>query len=111
MPTEVQPLVDIVGIIARGGFIGAIISFMLEKSGWFQSISTGAKYWITFGLCLGLPFLAALAMQFIPVSVWAVLEPYWQALAAGFGVWLATQLVHNAYKGTASYRESKEDEE
>jgi len=87
-------LVDVVRLLATGGGIGALLSFLLERVSWFQALSSSARYWIVLVVSVGLPVLATVALQFVPAGVWEALQPYWNALAAGFLVWLSSQAAH-----------------
>ena len=72
--------------------------FLFERFKWFQNLSSDAKWWVIFGLSLGLPLLAQVLLQFVPADVWAMLEPYWRALASGFLTWAGSQAAHLANK-------------
>ena len=56
-------------------------------------------------LSLGLPVLAQLLLQFVPSNVWAALQPYWSALAAGFVGWAGSQA---AYIGLIKPQQERE---
>ena len=85
---------DVAGMLARGVGLGAVIAFLFENVGWFQELPSNIKWWVILCLSLALPVLAQLAVQLVPADVWALLEPYWQALAAGFLVWAGSQGTH-----------------
>jgi len=87
-------LFDTIGLLAGGAGVGTIIAFLFEKLGFFQSLTANAKYWLIFGLSVGLPVAARAALQFIPEDVWAVMEPWWQSVALGFMGWAGSQLAH-----------------
>jgi hypothetical protein len=74
--------------------VGAVIAFLFEKVTWFQGLSPSAKWWTILGLSVGLPVLATVALQFIPASVWVLVEPYWRAIATGFLIWAGSQAFH-----------------
>jgi len=89
-----QSLVDVLTMLAQAVGVGAVLAFLFEHIGWFQEQSATAKWWLIFGLSLGLPLVAQLLVQLMPPNVWLVLEPYWRALAAGFLVWSGSQGTH-----------------
>ncbi len=94
---DIPGLVEVLKMLTAGVGVGAVISFLFEKITFFQNLSSQAKWWVVFGLSLGLPLAAQVALQFVPPDVWAMLEPYWQALAAGFLVWVGSQVVHKVF--------------
>lgn len=91
---NILSLVEVVRLLATGGGIGAILSFLLERVDWFQKLPSQARYWLILAVSIGLPVLATVALQFVPAAVWEALQPYWNALAAGFLVWLSSQAAH-----------------
>lgn len=97
---EVPSLVETLGKIASSAVTGAIVSFLAERSGLFQNLEPKVKQAVVFVVSLGLPLGAFLLLQYVPADVWAALEPYWQVLAAGFLVWLGSQVTHAIRKLT-----------
>lgn len=91
---EVPTFLEVIALLAQGVGTGAVIAFLFEKFGWFEKLSANAKYWLIFGLSVGLPVAAQAALQFIPPDIWAVLEPWWRALALGFLSWAGSQVAH-----------------
>jgi hypothetical protein len=89
-------LVDVLGLLATG----AGLSFLLEWSAGFESLSPGQKRAVVAAITLGVPVLAQVALTFVPAEVWPVINPYWRALAAGFTVLTASQFTHKADKAT-----------
>jgi len=85
---------DTLALLAQGAGVGAVIAFLFEHVGWFQSLPSNVKWWGILGMSIVFPLLAQIAVQLIPPDVWAMLEPYWQALAAGFLVWAGSQGTH-----------------
>lgn len=90
-------LVTVLTLLATGIGVGGVVSFLLEQTGAFQRLSPDAKRWTTFALCIAIPALAQIAIQFVPPDVWPVLEPYWQAVAAGFLIWAGSQMTHRTF--------------
>ncbi len=91
---DIPGLIDVLVLLANATAVGPVIAFLFERLPWFQNISSKARFWVIFGISLGLPLAAQLLLQFVPPEVWAVLEPYWRALAAGFVLWSASQVAH-----------------
>ena len=96
--TEAPGLVEVLRMLAQGIGVGAVIAFLMEKFGWFQRLGTESKWWTILGISMGLPILAEVALQFVPPDVWAMLEPYWMAIASGFLAWAGSQGVHLVQK-------------
>ena len=90
----VPSLVEVLAMLAQGLGTGAILAFLFENFGWFQRLEGQAKWWFVFGVSIVLPLLAQVALQFAPAEVWAMLEPYWKALALGFLSWAGSQVAH-----------------
>jgi hypothetical protein len=90
---EVPTLKGAFAIIAAGA-VGGIIAFLFERFKWFQNLQGDARFWVVFGLSVGLPVLAQVALQYVPDEVWSFLEPYWQSIALGFLAFLGSQAAH-----------------
>ena len=95
---DILGLIDALKLLAQGVGVGAVISFLFERFKWFHSLTSNQRWWMIFGLSLGLPMLATLALQVIPLETWAMLEPYWRALAAGFVGWAGSQVAHRVVR-------------
>jgi len=91
-------LVETLKLLAQGIGVGAVTAFLFERFAWFQQMSESGRWWTIFGISMGLPILAQVALQFVPPDVWAQLEPYWTAIASGFLAWAGSQGVHLAQK-------------
>ena len=91
---NIPGLTDVLALIVRGIGAGAVLAFLFEHFDWFQRLVPKARWWLIFGASLGLPLIATLLLQFVPASVWLLLEPYWRALAAGFLTWAGSQVAH-----------------
>lgn len=96
--TEAPGLVEVLKMLAQGIGVGAVTAFLFEKFKWFQALGTEAKWWTILGISLGLPILAEIALQFVPAATWALLEPYWMAIASGFLAWAGSQTVHLVHR-------------
>ena len=97
VPPQVPALPDVLAMLASGIGVGAVIAFLFEKIKWFQGMSPNKRWWTVFVLSLGLPVLARVALQFVPPDVWAMIEPYWSAIATGFLIWAGSQAFHLYY--------------
>ena len=97
---EVPGLVEVLGMLASGIGVGAVLAFLFEHFGWFQNLSGHGRWWLVFGVSLGLPLLAQVALQLVPAEVWVALQPYWKALASGFLAWAGSQVAHLFHKGS-----------
>lgn len=102
----IPSFVDVVRLLAAGGGIGAVLSFLLERVPWFQRLGSQARYWLILGVCIGLPVVATILLQFVPESAWKAMEPIWNAVAAGFVVWISSQAFHGSEK-RATAREQR----
>ncbi len=98
---SVPSLIDMLSLLAIAGGLGPILSFLSERSAWFQQLSPTARLLVIFGLCVALPIVARVAIAFVPPNIWTILEPYWQSLALGFLAFLAATGYHLAKKATA----------
>ena len=98
----VPALVAVLTLLAQGIGVGGVLAFLFERVGWFQKLQGDAKWWTVLVISVGLPLAARLLVQFVPVDVWAAIEPYWQTLAAGFLVWLGSQVAHLLEKRLAT---------
>ena len=99
---EIPTLPNVFELLAQGVGVGAVLAFLFERFKWFQALSGENRWWVVFGFSLGLPLLAQLLLQFVPPDAWAVIEPYWHALAAGFLAWAASQGAHLLQKSTST---------
>lgn len=99
---EVPGLGDALGLLARGLVAGPVIAFLFQTapgvSDWFEKLQSNAKWWIIFGLSLGLPLLGQVVIQFVPPSAIEALEPFWMSLALGFVAWAGSQGTHFLFK-------------
>lgn len=94
MSGDVPGLVEVLKLLAGGVGVGAVIAFLFERFRFFQDLTGEARWWVIFGCSVGLPVLAQVGLEFVPGGVWAQLEPYWRALAAGFLTWAGSQVAH-----------------
>ena len=95
---NVPSLLEAVGLLAQGGAVGVVVSFLFEQVAWFQRLEAKVKRWSIFGLMIGVPVLAQFALQRVPPEVWAACEPYWRAIALGFVAWAGSQMAHEWQK-------------
>ena len=92
--SEVPTLLEVLEMLASGGLVGVIVSFLAERLGLFQRLNSSAKQVVVFVVSVGLPVAATVALQYVPSHVWEALQPYWHALALGFTAWLGSQVTH-----------------
>jgi len=101
---ELQPeedemtLPELLAMLAAGGLLGGIVSFLFERFKWFQNLSPDGRFWVVGVISVGLPVLATALILYVPAEVWAALEPFWQAVFAGGSAWLGGQFVHKRLK-------------
>lgn len=95
---DVPALLEVVKLLALGSGVGVVVSFLFEQIGFFQRLEANVKRWTMFGLTIGLPLAAQIAVQFVPPDVWVLVEPYWQAIALGFLAWTGSQIAHLWHK-------------
>lgn len=90
-------ILTILASLAKSVGIGVVLSFLFKNPGWFKDLGDQAKWWIIFGLSLGLPVLAQLLIDLVPPNIWDILNPYWTAIAWGFITWGASQAAFESY--------------
>ena len=91
---SVPALTEVLTMLASGIGVGAVVAFLFEKFKWFQNLTPNGRFWVVFGISVGLPVVATVLLQFVPAPAWAMIEPYWKAVATGFLIWAGSQLVH-----------------
>jgi len=94
---EIPGVMEILSVLASGVGAGFVLAFLAEKVAWFQELPSDKKNVLIMALSLGLPVLATALLQFVPAEVWAAIEPYWRALAAGFVGWAGSQVAYLGY--------------
>jgi phosphoglycerol transferase MdoB-like AlkP superfamily enzyme len=68
-------------------FIGIIVSVILVKWQWFNSLGAKLKFWLTGLVCVGLPILSGVAVEYMTPAVLAFAEHWYPFLVIGMGVW------------------------
>jgi len=54
------------------------IAFLFSKWKWFNALTKDAvKHALVIGAIIGIPLSAKVLIDFVPVDVWAVIQPYW----------------------------------
>lgn len=91
-PPTVPTLIDALRLLGTTVGAGMVISFLLTRVAWFSTLAGERRFWVVFGLSMVIPFAATLAIQLVPQSTWLALEPYWQSIAAGFIVFIGSQV-------------------
>ena len=89
---QVPSLLEMLGLLAQGVGTGFVLAFLFERSGRFAGLASETKWRIVFATSLALPVVAQLLLDVVPVTIVAVLDPYWRALAAGFLGWAGSQV-------------------
>ncbi len=87
----IPTLIDALRLAGTTVGAGMVISFLLTRVPWFQSLTGDKRFWIVFALAQGVPLVATLIVQLVPAQVLISLEPYWQSISAGFIVFIGTQ--------------------
>ena len=99
---EVPGLAKALSLLAGGLVVGPIVAFLFQTapgiSTLFERLGSTAKWWIIFGLSLGLPLLAQVVIQFVPPDVILALEPFYKSVALGFMFWAGSQGTHFLFK-------------
>lgn len=83
--------------LGAGGSIIAV-SWMFEKFGWFQSLSSMAKRWIMFGMCVLIAGGAFAIQTFVPVEILALIAPWFKIVAGIFGALFISESFHKVNK-------------
>lgn len=91
---QIPTLVDFLKLLTTTVGIGMVVSFILAQLAKFQGISAQAKFWIVFAICMLLPVGATAILNNVSASTLAALEPYWNALAGGFAVFIGSQVFY-----------------
>jgi hypothetical protein len=91
-PPAVPTLIDALRLIGTTVGAGMVISFLLTRVTWFKNLTGERRFWVVFALCMVIPLAATLALRLIPATVLQDLEPYWQSIAAGFIVFIGSQV-------------------
>lgn len=91
-PPTVPSLLDTLRLLGTTVGAGMVISFLLTRVPWFKTLTGDRRFWIVLGLSMLIPIAATLALQFIPASTLIALEPLWQSVAAGFIVFIGSQV-------------------
>lgn len=91
------------GLLAAGGtLVGAIISQVLEDYEWFQNLTSSGREIVVKVMTFGLPFLAAVVLQFLPAEIPAPFNQVWGLLVLAAVSFLGSQVYHAAVKERVS---------
>ena len=91
---QIPNIFEVLSLLVSGVASGFVLSFLAEKTTLFQKLSSQAKTWVVLGISIGLPVIGQVLIQFVPPSFWEAVQPYWQALATGFVVWMGSQYAY-----------------
>jgi len=73
-------------------FLGIVISILLVKWAWFNSLGDKSKFWIVGAICLVLPIASRALTLYLPESAVIFIEDWWPTIVGGFGIWTTTQI-------------------
>ncbi len=90
-PPPVPTLIEALQLLGTTVGAGMVISFLLTRVEWFKTLTGERRFWIVLGLSMAIPFVATLIINLVPAETLVALEPYWQALSAGFIVFIGSQ--------------------
>lgn len=90
-PPQVPTLIEALQLLGTTVGAGMVISFLLTRVEWFKALTGERRFWIVLGLSMAIPFMATLIINLVPAETLVALEPYWQALSAGFIVFIGSQ--------------------
>lgn len=91
---QIPTLVEFLKLLTTTVGLGMVVSFVLAQLNKFNTVSSQAKFWIVFAVSMILPLLAALVLNNVTAEMLAGLEPYWNALASGFAVFIGSQVFY-----------------
>ena len=91
---SVPTLIEFLRDGAAGAWAPLLVSFLLEHIRAFQNLRAEAKKWVVLGLFVVAPVVAQALVQYVPATVFAQVEPFWNALALGFVGWVGSQAAH-----------------
>lgn len=92
--TQIPSLVDALKLLTSTVGLGMVVSFVLGNIDKFATLSAQAKFWLVLVICLVLPVGATAILNNVPAETLQALEPYWSALAAGFAVFIGSQVFY-----------------
>ncbi|CAG0937441.1 hypothetical protein TFLX_06370 [Thermoflexales bacterium] len=93
-PPQIPSLIEFLRLLTTTVGVGMVVSFALAQLERFQNVSAQAKFWIVFAICMVLPLAAQALINLIPAPTITTLEPYWQAAAGGFTVFIGSQVFY-----------------
>ena len=79
----------------------AILSFIAERSAWYQEQSPKVKQGIAWGVAIILPQIALALLDVVPADIWGQLEPRFQAVLTSVSIIAALffgELAHSVDK-------------
>jgi hypothetical protein len=94
-PTDIR---EVVSWLVAGG-AGPALAFFLAKQKWFNDIKEKqVKVGVVISMVVGVPLLAKVLIDFVPPTLWDIVQPYWRvgvgALLIG---WPASQVFYEHY--------------
>lgn len=86
-------------ILLSGGSI-SVVSFLVERVEKFQMLLPEQKEYVFFGLSAVVAVGAYLVMNFVPVEILALVDPYFKIVAGLFSTIIVSKMFHSADKIT-----------
>lgn len=77
--------------LLQSGGVGGVISVILERTPWFQGLSSNAKFWVALFATGGGALALRAAVVYVPQEVWAELDPW---VSVSVSAVLGSQLIH-----------------
>ena len=87
----------LVWLFAGGGSI-AVISWVMERVNWFQSLTSEAREWLMFGLSALVGVLAYAVVNYVSAETLSLIAPYFTIVASVFGVVFLGKAFHKVDK-------------
>ena len=81
---------------AGGGIIAT--SWILEQFTWFQAVSSKARKWIMFGVCVLISGGAFAIQSYVPIEVINAIAPWFKIIAGIFGALFISEGFHKVNK-------------
>lgn len=84
--------------IGAGIGVAPLLSWILERMGWFQEIDSSAKQFIVFVSSAIISVCAFLVLKYVPANILKDIEPIVGIVVAAFTTFYGTQLSHATRK-------------
>lgn len=87
----------LVWLFAGGGSI-AVISWIMERVKWFQTLTSEAREWLMFALSTVVGVGAYVVVNYVPAETLELVSPYFAIVASIFGVVFLGKAFHKVDK-------------